>query len=435
MTRPHRSREGSDAVWVSAIAALVALRILIPLVVVAAAPTRVPLLPSYTYAPLNGDAFGFYETVANLFEAFRNVLVGWIGVAAVVLMTCASVSALILWRAGIRWLAVLVPAFSLAVIIGALVHDVATSGAGVVGWPLLWALALFPLPVLHMSLTPDRAFPPGLGLMLIANATTVVATAVIGLRATGRRSVGLIAAGLFATWPIWVGIVAGHRAWENGQWLVDAGLHLYSEPVSTALIAVAFAIALHPRLSATSAGAAGLLLGFATVVKLTNGPIALVVVALVAVRWGWRHGAILALGVAVSTPIVLGFWSKGYVDTSEGKGGVDLGALYQWRFVWPNARTSTIFTTTMLVVLLPLAVVGVVLVGGWFARTLLVAPILVTIVAYAAYYVTNQHPRFYYVVLPSVFVLQAAGAVAIWERAARVGAQRAARMSSSSTFR
>ena len=88
---------------------------------------------------------------------------------------------------------------------------------------------------------------------------------------------------------------------------------------------------------------------------------------------------------------------------------------------------------TMLFVLLPLAVVGVVLVCGWYARTLLVAPILVTIVAYAAYYVTNQHPRFYYVVLPSVFALQAAGAVAIWDLV-RQGAQRRAPTSSSSTF-
>ena len=95
-------------------------------------------------------------------------------------------------------------------------------------------------------------------------------------------------------------------------------------------------------------------------------------------------------------------------------GGVDLGALYQWHFVSANATTSTIFTPAMLVVLIPLAVLGLLAVRGWYPRAVLVAPIPVTIVCYAAYYVTNQHPRFYYVVLPPLFVLQAAGIWLVW---------------------
>ena len=31
----------------------------------------------------------------------------------------------------------------------------------------------------------------------------------------------------------------------------------------------------------------------------------------------------------------------------------------------------------------------------------------------------NQHPRFYYVILPAVFVLQAAGAILIWDAGRR----------------
>jgi hypothetical protein len=347
------------------------------------------------------------------------VLIGWIGLASLALMICFLFAALILWRGGVRWLAVLLPAFGLSLVVGVLVHDVAASGAGVVGWPLVWALSIFPLPLLDIALTPDRAFPPGLALTLIANAATVVATALVGVRATGRRSVGLIAASLYATWPLWVGIVAGSQAWENGQWLVDVGLHLYAEPVSTALVVGSLALLLHPRLSATSAAVAGLLLGFATAIKLTNGPVAAILVVIVASRCGARRAAIFALGGIVSAPIVLGFWSKGYVDTSGGGGGVDLGALYQWRFVSVNARTSTIFTEAMLLMLVPLAVVGIFGLIGWFQRAILIAPIVVTIVLYCAYYVTNQHPRFYYVVLPSLFVLQAAGAVLIWELARR----------------
>jgi hypothetical protein len=419
MERRPAPPTGSDAMWVSVIAALVALRILIPLAALAASPTKLPLLPAYDYAPLNGDSFGFYETVANIFAAFRAMLIGWIGLASLALMICFSSAAVILWRGGVRWLAVLLPAFALSLVTGAFVHDLAASGAGVVGWPLVWALSLFPLAVLHIPLTPDRAFPPGLALTLIANAATVVATAVVGLRATGRRSVGLIAAGLYATWPLWVGIIAGSRAWENGQWLVDVGLHLYAEPVSTALVVVSLALLLHPRLSAMSAAVAGLLLGFATAVKLTNGPVAVTLVVIVALRFGARRAAIFALGGIASAPIVVGFWSKGYVDTSGGGGGVDLGALYQWRFVSMNARTSTIFTGSMLLVLLPLAVAGIFICTGWFQRAILTAPIVVTVVCYSAYYVTNQHPRFYYVILPSLFVLQAAGGVLIWEVARR----------------
>ena len=223
----------------------------------------------------------------------------------------------------------------------------ASPSAPVIGWPIVWAFSLLPLHLLHIGLTPDRAFPPGLALSLIANATIVVATAVIGLHATGRRSIGLIAAGLYATFPLWVAIVAGTQAWENGQWRVDVGLHLYDEPVSTALVVVALAILLHPRLSTTSAAVAGLLLGFSTAVKLTNGLLAAALVVVVAFGFGARRAAVFALGGMVSLPIVLGFWSKGYTDASGGQ-AIDLGALYQLRFISANARTSTIFTTWML---------------------------------------------------------------------------------------
>jgi hypothetical protein len=403
----------SDVTWASVLAGLVAIRILIPLVVLAAAPAKLPLLPTYAYAPLNGDAYGFYEAVADIFAAFRGVLIGWIGLASLALMISVSSAAFILWRGGVRWLAVLLPACGLSLVVGLLVHEMAAPGAGVVGWPLVWGLSLTPLPVFHIALTPDRAFAAGLSVSLVANAVTVVATALVGLRATGRRSIGLISAGLYASWPLWVGVVAGAQAWGNGQWPVDVGLHLYAEPLSTALVAVSLAILLHPRLGATSAAVAGLLLGFATTSKLTNGPIAAALVVIVALRCGIRRAAIFALGGLVSAPIVFGFWANGYVDRSGG-GGVVLGALYQWRFVSVNARTSAIFTGTMLLILVPLAVIGVFTLAGWFQQAMLTAPIVVTIACYAGYYATNQHPRFYYVILPYVFVLQAAGAVLIW---------------------
>jgi hypothetical protein len=283
----------------------------------------------------------------------------------------------------------------------------APPGAGVVGWPLLWALALSPQSVFHVSLTPARAFPPGLALALLANTVTLVATALIGFRATGRRSVGLVAAALYATWPLWVGLVAGQQAWQNGQWIDETGLSLYAEPVSTAFVAVAIAILLRRRFDSVAAARAGLLLGFATAVKLTNGPITAVLVVIVALRDGRSRAWALMLGALVSAPILIGYWPNGYVDPSVG--GVKLGALYQWRFVSINARKSTIFTGTMLLVLVPLALIGLFFLARWLRRAIFVAPIVATIACYCSYYVTYQHPRFYYVILPLLFVLQACG--------------------------
>jgi hypothetical protein len=413
------SPSGSDATWVYTLATLVALRVLIPLLVLAAAPARVPLLPEYSYTPLNGDSARFYQGAVNLLATTDGVLVGWIGLAAVAMTIMFGAASVLLWRADVRWLAVLLPALALSLILGVLVDKMASPSAPVIGWPIVWAFSLLPLHLFHIELTPDRAFPLGLGLSLIANATIVVATAMIGLRATGRRSIGLIAAGLYATFPLWVAVVAGAQAWENGQWRVDVGLHLYDEPVSTALVAVALAILLHPRLSTTSAAVAGLLLGFSTAVKLTNGPLAVALVVVVAFGSGARRAAVLALGGMVSLPIVVGFWSKGYADDSGGQ-ALDLGALYQLRFISTNARTSTIFTMWMLLLLLPLAALGVMTLTGWYRRAVLLVPILATIACYASYYVTNQHPRFYYVILPAVFVLQAAGAILIWDAGRRL---------------
>ena len=347
----------SDTVWVSTLAALVALRIMIPLAVLAAAPARIPLLQAYTYAPLSGDSARYYQGAVNLLVASDGVLGGWIGIAAVAMTLLFGAASVILWRADIRWLAILLIALAPSLVLGVLVNEMASPSAPVIGWPIAWAILLLPLHLLHIGITPDRAFPLALGLSLIANAAIVIATALIGLRATGRHSVGLIAAGLYATWPIWVGLVAGDQASQNGQWIADVGLALYTEPLSTALVAAALVLLLQQRLSATSAAVAGLLLGYATAVKLTNGPLAAGLVVVVAFGVGLRRAAVLAVGGMVSLPIVLGFWSKGYADSSGGV-GIDLGALYQLRFVSPNATESTIFTTSMLLLLLPLATLG-----------------------------------------------------------------------------
>lgn len=130
MASRSEARDIPDSVWLQALVAMVALRILIPLVALAATPAKAPLLPRYSYVPLNGDAFGSYHAVANLFEAFNAVLVGWVGVGALAMAICFSAAAVMLWRADVRWLAVLLPALAVSLVAGVLVYEMATRTQG-----------------------------------------------------------------------------------------------------------------------------------------------------------------------------------------------------------------------------------------------------------------------------------------------------------------
>jgi len=408
----------ADRSWSLFLGGCVALRVLVPLVVLAAAPTKLPLAPHYTYAPLAGDSYGFYHALANLYAAAPVVFDGWIGIASLVLLACFGIAGELVRRSGLTWLAASLWLLGASLVLGVFVHDMADSGAGVIGWPLIWAFATLPLPILRLATTPDHAFAFGLAVSLAANGFTVVATAIVGRRLSGRRSVGLLAAALLASWPLWTSLVAGSQAWGNGQWNVDTGLALYTEPVSTALVAAALLLLTDDRLGATAAVVAGLVLGFSTAVKLTDGLIGAAITAVVALRDGVTRGALVALGGLISLPVLLGYWSHGYASDFEGVAAPP-GGRYQWRFVHENLISSTIFTPWMLVVLLPLAVIGAASIRDRFGRALLVLPIAVTVAAYATYYWTVQHPRFFYVVMPAVFILQAAGAVRVARSAQR----------------
>jgi hypothetical protein len=403
----RRDRRLAVELWVPVLAALAVFRIVLPLTTLAAAPDRMPLLPRYDGVHFNGDANGYYEAISNLFAAYRSVLGAAAGFAAPVLLAGAILAGAWSWRRGWHAVGLLLPAVAVSVGVTLIIGETAAPGAPVIGWSLAWAAALFPLPALGLELTPDRAFPVGVALGLLANSVTTVATGYVGLRASHRHSVGLAAAGLFATWPVWVGLVVGQRAWENGQWNVDAGLHLYTEPLSTMLVVVSIAALLGSALGEGRATASGLALGFATVVKLTNGLIGLALVPLVAVRFGLLRAALVAVGGIVSLPIVIAWWPRGYVQIYDG--AIAPVPAYSLDYIGPNLRTSTIFTPLLLAVLLVPALVGIVGIDGWYARSVLVTPIVVTALAYTAYYVTNQHPRFFYVALPFAFVLAAAG--------------------------
>jgi hypothetical protein len=287
----------------------------------------------------------------------------------------------------------------------AVVREVSPAGAAVIGWPLLWSVPLLPLRVLDL-LDPDSAFAVGLPLQLAANAVTIVATAYAGLYASGRRGVGLGAAALFAFWPLLTRPLAGGGAWENGQWHVDVGLHLYTEPISTALVAVAVALLLSPRIDGVRLALAGAALGFATVVKVSNGFVGAAAVAILAWTLGLRRALPLALGGLAFLPLVAVYWPKGYPEIPN-------VPTFSGAHVGRNWTDSLIFHPTTLAILLPLAVVGALVLRPLRVPALLGAAVLANAAFYSFYEVTYLHPRFLFASLPALFVLQSAGAAAV----------------------
>lgn len=401
--------------WALAIAALAAFRVVVPLAVLAASGHRLPGLPPYRYQALNGDANGFYAAAREFISAVTAVPRPLL--ALMVLLVAGSLPlAILLWRRlpTSRWIAVAVPLLAVSLAVSAVIREMAAPGSAVFGWSLVWLVPMVPFRLVGL-LDPDVAFVLGLALSLVAVAVTTVAVAVIGTLASGRRAVGLAAAALWALWPFLPVHVVGERAWENGQWAVDVGLHLYTEPLSTALVTCVVALLLVPGPSTSITGAAGLLAGFATLVKLSNGLVAVAVLPLVLLRHGRPQAISYAACALVSLPMVVAYWPKGYVGQFDGH----IAAVehpFSLEYLWPSWRDSLVFSPRMLLVLLPLGVLGLVALRGAFERALVGVAIVVTAAFYSLYYVTAQHPRFLYAVLPLVLVLEAAGAVWMVER-------------------
>lgn len=385
----------SRRAWIAALTALVALRTAIPLLVLAASGRDLPGLPPYEYEPLNGDANGYYAEARELISA----AFGPAGAVAALLLTGGGWLA---WRLRPRWTAVAVAALAVSLAACALVLPAASGVAPVVGWPLLWAVLMLPARVAG-SLGVDVAFAVALPVSLAANAVTIVATAYVGLRASGRHAVGVGAAALFAVWPLLTRPLAGPSAWENGQWNVDVGLHLYTEPLSTALVTVSLALLLAQRRGDWQLALAGSFLGFAAAVKVSNGLLAIAVALWLARRDGPRRALPLVASSAAFVPLVALYWPKGYPDLPNVPGF----SLEQAGRSWGEA--SLIFDPRTVVLLLPLALAGAVALAP-SAAALLGGVVLVNAAFYTFYEATHDHPRFFHVVLPAMFVLEAGGA-------------------------
>lgn len=386
---------------IAALAGLAAIRVAIPLVALAASGRDLPLIPPYEYDGLTGDATGFYAATREFMAAWGKLhplVLGALALNALVLCLLVGLA----WRRctiGRAWL-IVVAAAGLALVASAAVTQMEPPGAAVFGWPLVWAIALAPARALGV-LDPHVAFALGLPLSLAANAVTVFATYFVGLYATGRRAVGLWAAAFYALWPLLVGLIGGERAWENGTWTVDAGLALYTEPLSTALVTTALALLLSPRLTEVRLAAAGVLLSFATTVRLTNALVAAGALLLLAIRLDVHRTLPVLGGVASFVPLVAVYWAKGYEE--QGREPFSLSYVDD---AWTD---SLLFSPRTLVVLLPLAVVGWLAVRAWWPRALLALFVLANAIVYSFYRVTELHPRFLFASLPALFVLWCAG--------------------------
>jgi hypothetical protein len=395
--------------WWGPLGLLAAVRVAIPLAAFADRGSRLPGMPRFERDPrlggLTGDATGFYA-------ATREFMAGWARMprpllAVLVLVAVAGgVGLVVAWRRrpGLRpWLApAAVCAAGLVVCVD--VHWMEPSGAAVFGWPLVWALALLPFRaagVLTHALAWDVAFV----LQLAFVALTVVAVAYLGRNATGRRWIGVLAAAFWTAWPLLVGLIAGHQAWTNGQWEVDVGLHGYSEPLSTLLVAAAAALLLAPAASRLQLSLAGCALSLATLTKLSNGLLAAAALVIVVLRRQWQPYLAGALSLA---PLVAVYWPLSYPKLFDNPQSWPRDPFDPAHVVTTWTHSSLFYPRTLLIVA-PLALLGVPALRRPWALALVVAFVLLNPVFYSFYANTALHPRFLYASLPFLFVLWAGG--------------------------
>jgi hypothetical protein len=399
--------------WWGPIGLLAAIRVAIPLAAYADAGSGLPGLPPFTRSPLDGgltgDATGFYAATREFMAAWgrmpRSVLAG-----DVLAALAAAVALVLLWRRRPAWrpwlVAAAVCAFGLVVCVD--VHWMKASGAAVFGWPLLWSLPMLAYRALGLGLSKHVAWDFGFALQLLCVGLTVVAVAFLGRNASARRWVGVLAAAFWTLWPLLVGLIAGHRAWTNGQWEVDVGLHNYSEPLSTLLVTAGAALALSPRLTQMRLALAGCALSAATLVKLSNGLLAAAVLVIVFLRGRVRETLPYLAGALALAPLVAVYWPISYPK------------LFDNRQSWPRDpfdpahivsswTHSSVFTPHTLAIVVPLAAVGVAALLRPWGLALVLALLLINPVFYSFYANTAMHPRFLYASLPELFVLWAAG--------------------------
>jgi hypothetical protein len=391
-------------VWVAVLALL---RILPALVVLAANGRSLPAIPGSPYGPPNGDTYGFYAAAREFVSAWAHVSRPLLALA-VLALGAALVFARRLWRKGSGGVAVAVVSVAVGLFTAVGIRAMVPTGAGAVGWPIVWSIPMFPLRATGL-LSYHVAYYAGIAILLAANIVTIIATALIARRFAPPQ-IAVLAPALLVLWPFLMRFVEGTDNIVYGSWLVDQGVALYAEPLSTALVAAAIALVILRAQDERAIAAAGALAGFATAVRISNITVAAVLGLSILLLRNRRAPALYAVACAGMGAIAAAFWSLGYATFSGGKSEQAPAGLFSWHYLLRSWRDSGVFDWKMLLILLPLP-----LIGAWSLRRrrvellALAGTVVVTAVFYSAYYITALHPRFLYVALPALFVLATVG--------------------------
>ncbi|HEY7692973.1 MAG TPA: hypothetical protein VH816_11590 [Gaiellaceae bacterium] len=398
-----------------ALGALVVVAVGIPLAALAASGQALPDMPKFEYDGLSGDATGYYAASRQLISKAASPSGAVLALALLAVLAALAV-AVRRGRLALHW-ALVAACLALSAAVAILVARMSAPGAAVIGWSLVWSIPLLPLRGAG-ALREHLAFDVSVGLSLVAIAGTVVCTAAIGRAATGKRWLGVGAAALYAFWPLLVRPVSGTKAWENGSWHVLVGLAAYTEPLSTFLVAAALALIVAVAPTPLRMTLAGIALGLATLVKVSNGLLAAVIALVCLVYLGGRLTLPLVAGGLAFLPVLIAYWPLGYpeIKGESAEKPTFVSSLDAAAHTWID---SLAFSPRTLAVLVPVAVVGAFFVRSRMVLWLLVLPVLVNAAFYTAYEHTAEHPRFLYVSLPAVFVLWAAGATGIVVTVAR----------------
>lgn len=409
----------ADRRWLLWLGALAAVRAAIPLLALVFGGA-LPGFPPYAYRGPRGDASGYIDTARAIISAgasFRLLLLVLFGVAAGGVVVAARA-----WRRRPdkrHWVVAGSAALAFSLLAAVILKIEAQAPAGAVGWPLVLSLPLLPFRLAGF-IDDEVAVAVGIALAILANTITIVASAFIGRRVSGSRGAGILAAALFTLWPFLTWLLLGERTWQNSAWEIEAGLELYTEPLSTACVATGAALLLLRRRPPWAVVAAGIVLGYAVAVRPTNVVFAAAAVALLAWERDWPSMGRFVVGGSTVLPIVLAFLPKkrGY-DLALARDQTGL-PLWSNDYLLSTFADASVWRPLLLVLLLPLVALGVATARSRPVALMLLGGALGNAAIYSFFRATWEHPRYLQAGLPALLVLWAAGAAGALQRARRM---------------
>ncbi len=411
-------RAADASKWLLWLAALAAVRAAIPLVALAFGGA-LPGFPPYSYEGPRGDANGYIAAARAIISAGAGL--GLLLPVFFAVLVAGFFGARWAWRRYPRdrhWVIAASAGLVFCLLAAVILNIEGQAPAGAVGWPLLLSLPLVPFRVAGW-IDNEVAVGVGIALAIVANTVTIFATAFIGDRVSGSRRIGIAAAALFTFWPFLVWLLLGEQTWENSAWEIDAGLELYTEPVSTACVAAGIALVLVRARPPWALVAAGIVFGFATAVRPTNIVFGAAAAILFASERDWRSVGRLAVGGVAVLPIMLAFLPKkrGYdLELARDQTGLPL---------WSNDYLASTFTDSsvwrplLLALVLPLVAIGVTALPSRRVALMLLGGALANAAVYSFFRATFEHPRYLQAGLPALLVLWTVGAAWLADQARR----------------